>query len=554
MTYDPKFTQKEMYDQYGRSRNTTKKADPKPSRSSGFGGMGPDPAERFGGSPTRGIGAKPVSKPFERGSSYDEVPTPTPSKPEDPSNIEKVKNKFIDLMKSFGADEPKEVKVDGKAVYKGPMFTNTPIDLDAQMARINNAVDYSKAPPIYYGGIPSEGNMRYDVVPSPTVNPNLQRNAINRIIKNLSPNSKEYTIKRGDTLSEIAQKEGVSVADLAKVNKIDNVDLIIEGETIVIPKPQEIERVKDFVDSVDPDAQFSQSGVPMDQRIFEPELGYDEITLPSEAKVDKKIKGLGARPEVTVTELDPASDTGKGLGSFEAIKTGMDEADPSLVGGMTFGKIKKDFVDGYLTGHEGVKAHKSLEGGKDTAAYGIKEPYDLDRSNYKTDKDFAAAVALKHYEETERKFKEPILDEYGKNTKLNNSVWEDLGEAGRYALTDLHFNTGTVGDSSNASDAKDAITNTLNFVIMTAKDKTKVSLVSLAERRAENWNKAADDLDLTKIDKIQQMPRAGGGTIMNYLDSEGNVVHRVSTSRIPVILNKNGTYKVLTTTREIDIK
>ena len=31
---------------------------------------------------------------------------------------------------------------------------------------------------------------------------------------------------------------------------------------------------------------------------------YDEIALPSEATIDKKIKGLGARPEVTVTELD----------------------------------------------------------------------------------------------------------------------------------------------------------------------------------------------------------------------------------------------------------
>ena len=47
----------------------------------------------------------------------------------------------------------------------------------------------------------------------------------------------------------------------------------------------------------------------MDQRTFEPELGYDEIPLPSEATVDKKIRGLGARPEVTVTELDATSDT-----------------------------------------------------------------------------------------------------------------------------------------------------------------------------------------------------------------------------------------------------
>ena len=550
--YDPKFTQKEMYDQYGRSRNTTKKADPKPSRSSGFGGMGPDPAEQFGGSPTKGLG----SRPFDRGSTYDEVPSPTPSKPEDPSNIEKVKNKFIDLMKSFGADEPKEVKVDGKAVYKGPMFTNTPIDLDAQMARINDAVDYSKAPPIYYGGIPNEGNMRYDVVPSPTVNPNLQRNAINRIIKNLSPNSKEYTIKRGDTLSEIAQKEGVSVADLAKVNKIKDINLIIEGETLIIPPPQEVENIKDFVDSVDPDAQFYQSQVPMDQRELEPELGYDEIPLPSEATVDKKIKGLGARPEVTVTELAPAG--GEGLGSFEAIKTGMDEADPSLVEGMTFGKLKKDFVVGYLAGHEGIDPHKSVEGGKDTAAYGVKNSLGIKRSDYKSgsegDKDFAAAVALKHYETTETKFKTPKVDRFGRS-RDNSSVWEELGEEGRYALTDLHFNTGTVGSSAADGNAKDAITNTLNYVGMTTKDKkTKGSLFSLAKRRAENWNKAADNLGLTKIDKIQQIPRAGGGTIMKYLDSEGNVVHEVSTGRKPIkILDQEGNYEILTTTREEEI-
>ena len=51
--YDPKFTQKEMYDQYGRSRPSNKKVDPKPSRGSGFSGMVADPAERFGGSPTK---------------------------------------------------------------------------------------------------------------------------------------------------------------------------------------------------------------------------------------------------------------------------------------------------------------------------------------------------------------------------------------------------------------------------------------------------------------------------------------------------------------------
>ena len=114
--YDPKFSQKQMYDQYGRSRKTTPKADPTPSRSSGFSGMGSDPAERFGGSPTRGIGAKPSSF----GGGQDNNPNRDES--ENKSTIAKVYEKTVDLLKSFGAEEPKDVIVDGKRVYQGPAF------------------------------------------------------------------------------------------------------------------------------------------------------------------------------------------------------------------------------------------------------------------------------------------------------------------------------------------------------------------------------------------------------------------------------------------------
>ena len=296
--YDPKFTQKEMYDQYGRSRPSNKKVDPKPSRGSGFSGMGPDPAEKFGGSPTKGLG----SKPFERGSTYDVIPTfPKDDKPEPPTRfVDTVKNKAVELFKFFGGDDPKDTEVDPSKVYRGPMFRG-PINPGVIEARIRDAVDYSKAPPLFYSGIPNEGNMRYDVVPPASANKNLMKNSINSLLQRVAPNSKEYTIKRGDTLSQIAEKEGVSVADLAKVNKIDNVDLIIEGETIVIPKPQEMERAKDFVDSVDPDAQFSQSGVPMDQRIFEPE----DLSDLNNPQTRQGLMSTSDRPDVTVTELAP---------------------------------------------------------------------------------------------------------------------------------------------------------------------------------------------------------------------------------------------------------
>lgn len=115
--YDPKFTQKQMYDQYGSSRETTKKADPKPSRSSGFSGMGSDPAERFGGSPTRGIGAKPPS--FGGGQDNN----PNRDEYENKPTVAKVYEKTVDLFKSFGAKEPEALIVDGKRVYQGPLFS-----------------------------------------------------------------------------------------------------------------------------------------------------------------------------------------------------------------------------------------------------------------------------------------------------------------------------------------------------------------------------------------------------------------------------------------------
>ncbi|HKX76476.1 MAG TPA: LysM peptidoglycan-binding domain-containing protein [Acidimicrobiia bacterium] len=47
--------------------------------------------------------------------------------------------------------------------------------------------------------------------------------------------SADYVVERGDTLSEIAARHGVSVADLAAANGIRNPDLIITGQMLVIP-------------------------------------------------------------------------------------------------------------------------------------------------------------------------------------------------------------------------------------------------------------------------------------------------------------------------------
>lgn len=47
---------------------------------------------------------------------------------------------------------------------------------------------------------------------------------------------KHHIVKRGDTLSGIAARYGVTVAQIAAVNTIQNVNMIFEGQALVIPE------------------------------------------------------------------------------------------------------------------------------------------------------------------------------------------------------------------------------------------------------------------------------------------------------------------------------
>jgi len=47
----------------------------------------------------------------------------------------------------------------------------------------------------------------------------------------------EYVVQKGDSLSKIAKKFGVNIADLVTLNKITNPDKIQEGQTLKIPPP-----------------------------------------------------------------------------------------------------------------------------------------------------------------------------------------------------------------------------------------------------------------------------------------------------------------------------
>ena len=198
-----------------------------------------------------------------------------------------------------------------------------------------------------------------------------------------------------------------------------------------------------------------------------------------------------------------------------------------------------NYAQVYLKEHEGLKPHKSLEGGKDTAALGVKFSLGLNRKDYSSDAEFAAAVALKHRDKAKAKF--------------GAAKWDALPESVKFTMTDLNYNNGTIGSSGDKADATAAMKNSLAYIGMTTKAGEKASLISLAKRRAWNWNKAASDIGAEEIAKIKQIPTASGGTKFEYLDASGNVIHSVPTSRKPVKLNNDGSATTLTTTRELDM-
>ena len=64
----------------------------------------------------------------------------------------------------------------------------------------------------------------------------IARAAIVAALANTAQGHTEHTVKKGDTLSSLAQKHNTSVEDLAKLNKIENPNLITVGQVIKFPE------------------------------------------------------------------------------------------------------------------------------------------------------------------------------------------------------------------------------------------------------------------------------------------------------------------------------
>ena len=265
-----------MYDQYGSSRNTTKTAGPKgftkkntskPSKSVSLGGFEPDPAQRS----SRGLGSKPTFNFGTDDSGADN--NPNRDAMETRSTVDKLYDKAVTLLRNFGANEPEDVIVDGKAVYKGPAFRG--YDPTTRIGDFGG--EYGKKQ--YLFGMPSLGEVTPRSPTPPTLppavdNPSLNMFGVTRgafrtpdpmtlpdtmdqdipetsaalagIPRALAkaatvpapPTTEEdYIIQVGDTLSEIAQDRGTTVEVFQEMNNIPDSKKndIFAGDKLKVP-------------------------------------------------------------------------------------------------------------------------------------------------------------------------------------------------------------------------------------------------------------------------------------------------------------------------------
>jgi len=261
MTYDPRQTFKAQQSAFGRASGVTQRQESKRT----------------------GLGSR----------SYTKKSKPEPKK----SAWETVQDRIRNLFSSSGGTTNPKTKPEPKKgnIYSKPEFTvpdtsnfMSPTERRRQDLINNNQAGYYGRPDRVDFPTFVPPNTRDDFVkgsysaPRGLLNPPEAKkfeaggtsDSINRAVAQANANN--YTVKKGDTLTKIARDNNTTVKAIADLNNIDDVDLILTDQTIQIPTsttvPQPVTelRVSSRGDE-DPDAQFYQSGVPMDQRIYEPE-------------------------------------------------------------------------------------------------------------------------------------------------------------------------------------------------------------------------------------------------------------------------------------------
>ena len=189
------------------------------------------------------------------------------------STVDKLYDKAVTLLRNFGANEPEDVIVDGKAVYKGPAFRG--YDPTTRIGDFGG--EYGKKQ--YLFGMPSLGEVTPRSPTPPTLPPAVDNPSLNMFgvtrgafrtpdpmtlpdtmdqdipetsaalagipralakaatVPTPPTTEEDYIIQVGDTLSEIAQDRGTTVEVLQEMNNIPDSKKndIFAGDKLKVP-------------------------------------------------------------------------------------------------------------------------------------------------------------------------------------------------------------------------------------------------------------------------------------------------------------------------------
>ena len=233
---------------------------------------------------------------------------------DEPSFFERIASLFSsnggNLPDSNSNDDPDS----GMSLYSGPMFTTSEDNASEIQDYLGKAsVDSAMYealgvanPEIYLGKMPEEEEPE----------PNIDTDVLQGALQPEPITVEEIDVKAGDTLSAIAKDKGVPLQDVIDANpQIGNPDLIRPGEKVTIPSilsdagklfmaatdPQAPAPV-----SEDPDRQFYQSGVPIEDRVFDSNSPADAglMSKPYDSKAMEDINNPLGDTKVVAANVD----------------------------------------------------------------------------------------------------------------------------------------------------------------------------------------------------------------------------------------------------------
>ena len=160
--------------------------------------------------------------------------------------------------------------------------------------------------------------------------------------------SSTYTVKEGDTLSEIAETHNTTVEKLAENNHIDNIHLIYVGQELVIDGP---------VAPAAPASTTYEAPAAQDENVSAPVVETTEVVeeapVASEAVVEETVTSTVSGSEAEAKELIAQKESGGSYTATNGRYIGRYQLTDSYLNGDYSAENQERVADAYVAGRYG---------------------------------------------------------------------------------------------------------------------------------------------------------------------------------------------------------